>query len=428
MVTLHSGESQRIPRRIIGETIPSMTARRSASEPCCQASNIISCQPTTVDPTELGSTEDLEIELRNPTTNKVEDVVLAFANTVPPHGFHYSNAAGDEALITLNPTTQNMFGSLKTVSGRSFALEKCTNSHLWIEYNVTSFEADISVEDNSDGMRDREVDDLISNDTTTDAVYSIMFYYTPEFAQVTPDIDDFIDQALSETNQGYRNSKVKLTAIKHCVEEATIHDNTAKLLTAFTNMKSSTAALRNTADVAVLLVANWGLCGQAWGDSIRSGRTMSVTEKSCALGYYTFAHEIGHNIGLMHNPETGNGASNPGGTGHLIAAGNGKAGARTILAYHAAGHRTRVNYYSNPSVVYPATGTPTGVAGVSDNAAVLMRNRIALQRLGDESGSCKTSGCTFTDNSSRCPAWARYCNHSRYGPWMKKNCAKTCKC
>jgi hypothetical protein len=40
-------------------------------------------------------------------------------------------------------------------------------------------------------------------DNTTMVNYSIKFYYTPEFAKVTPDIPGFIAQIIAETNQGY---------------------------------------------------------------------------------------------------------------------------------------------------------------------------------------------------------------------------------
>ena len=33
------------------------------------------------------------------------------------------------------------------------------------------------------------------------------------------------------------------------------------------------------------------------------GRTVTITRKDCALGYYTFGHELGHNFGCTHNPE-----------------------------------------------------------------------------------------------------------------------------
>lgn len=62
------------------------------------------------------------------------------------------------------------------------------------------------------------------------------------------------------------------------------------------------------------------------------------------------------------------------------------------MAYNAQGHRERVNYYSNPDVVYPGTGTPTGVEGVSNNAAVITKNRFAMAALGDESSTCSSSG------------------------------------
>ena len=37
-------------------------------------------------------------------------------------------------------------------------------------------------------------------------------------------------------------------------------------------------------------------------------------------------------------------------------------------------------------MLYPVTGTPTGVAAVSDNAAVLRRNIATFAAIGDESG------------------------------------------
>ena len=62
------------------------------------------------------------------------------------------------------------------------------------------------------------------------------------------------------------------------------------------------------------------------------------------------------------------------GYGYLIEAGNNKPGVRTILAYFQAGHSQRVNYYSNPSIIYPLTGTRTGTSD-NDNAAVFVENR-----------------------------------------------------
>jgi len=35
-------------------------------------------------------------------------------------------------------------------------------------------------------------------------------------------------------------------------------------------------------------------CGIAWFDVIASGQTLGVVQRSCATGYYSFAHEIAH--------------------------------------------------------------------------------------------------------------------------------------
>ena len=77
------------------------------------------------------------------------------------------------------------------------------------------------------------------------------------------------------------------------------------------------------------------------------------------------------------------------GHGQLIEQGSASTGYRTILAYNAAGHTTRVNYYSNPSVLYPPTNTPTGLLPLSNNAAVLSLNRFIMADIGDESEKCR---------------------------------------
>merc|ERR1719228_1678821 len=163
-----------------------------------------------------------------------------------------------------------------------------------------------------------------------------------------------------------------------------------------------------------------GTCGRAYKiDAIEAGETVSVVTKSCALGYFSFGHELAHNFGCYHNRETGH--INPYysyGQGHLIEQGSASTGYRSILAYSASGHRTRVNYYSNPDVNYPTTGTPTGTppgtpsgtAG-SNNAYVLTRNRVALRDVGDESKACKGSTITpppSTTSSGEHPACKSY--------------------
>ena len=94
------------------------------------------------------------------------------------------------------------------------------------------------------------------------------------------------------------------------------------------------ADLHNCADAAVLLVEQFGsshTCGIGNVGATLDCRTLSITKKSCATGYYrldqyhllifslfillfgSFGHEIGLNFGCLHNPEVGH----EGITGHF---------------------------------------------------------------------------------------------------------------
>ena len=194
------------------------------SEACCKDENLLSCQNAMVDPQILDTKEDIMLA----------DVVLSFKSTIPPNGFVYQSPAGDEAVITFNKDTGNMFGSFKTTSGRSFAIEKCFSGHTWREFNISSFDADSSVELGLEESADRKVfesefESSGLEDTTTQATFSVMFYHTQDFQAITPDIPGYIDQVLAETNQGYANSQVPLTVTRFCIEPARHHQRDPKL-------------------------------------------------------------------------------------------------------------------------------------------------------------------------------------------------------
>ena len=68
-------------------------------------------------------------------------------------------------------------------------------------------------------------------DLTTHVSYSIKFYYTPAFASQTEEIDTFIDNIVTRTNQAYINSRVPLSAFALCKEEAVGLKETGKAKT-----------------------------------------------------------------------------------------------------------------------------------------------------------------------------------------------------
>ena len=264
-----------------------------------------------------------------------------------------------------------------------------------MEFDTAVFKPDIAIElDRPNGDLVDTVDTQETSANTSVVTYTVMFYYTTEFAEITPDIPGYIDQLLAETNQGYANSEVPLEVTKHCIEAADIDEmeDSIEMLTAFRYMKNTVTRLRHSADAAILLVKDLkNSCGIAYLNQMSTGYTLSVVQKSCALGYYSFGHELGHNMGLNHNPEVATNHFYPHGHGHLIEPGAGSTGYRTILAYSTPGHETRVNYYSNPDVKYNITGTWTGWEGVSSNAGLLRQNRRKMAGVGNESLACTLS-------------------------------------
>ena len=122
--------------------------------------------------------------------------------------------------------------------------------------------------------------------------------------------------------------------------------------------------------------------------------------KSCAIGGYTFGHELGHNFGCHHDIVSATNTYFSYGHGHHIEQGQASQGYRTVLAYTAPNHRARANYYSNPAVILPITGTPTGVEGVSDNARVITENRFAFASLGNEANTCSNGSVTTSTSTS----------------------------
>ena len=88
------------------------------------------------------------------------------------------------------------------------------------------------------------------------------------------------------------------------------------------------------------------------------------------------------------------------------------------MAYSTTGHWPKVNYYSNPDVIFPRTGTPTGFGGVSNNARVLKEMIGQMAALGDESGTCNCNCNCKCKCKKKC--------RDKKGR-KKKKCLKKCK-
>merc|ERR1711962_205050 len=243
---------------------------------------------------------------------------------------------------------------------------------------------------NPEDLRQKGIDD-----DTTIVTFSVKYYYTLDFAETFDDndgIDDFFEQLTKLTNQGYIDSKIPVRLISHCIEATNLRDvdDSSKMLETFTNMKGSPEKLRGSADAAALFVVSLDTCGRAykdgWRQGWRSGWTISVQKKKRVdESNFTFGHELGHNFGCSHDRTT-NWAPYNYAYGHFIGPTKWwRKGYRSSMAYPKAGHRHRINYFSNPDVMYK--GYPTGTEK-NNCARVIKENRFGMAALGDESKTC----------------------------------------
>merc|ERR1712002_1150373 len=350
----------------------------------CHSEDILSC---TVVQIHFAALDEQSLSLPG-------DCTVTFVDSPQEDSFYFESEDGTEATFARGKSN-NLIGNVLYSDGRDFTLEPCRafkGCHVWMEEDETHWVDEESVPETDEERKNAKVNNrqatsaLIQqgkDDSTTVVTYSVMFYYTPEFASITDDIPLFVSQVIAETNQGYINSGIPLRIRSHCIAAATLHDHPhyITMINQFSQYKPINE-LRNSADAAALLVKKFDSCGVAKTDTFESGNTVSVTMKSCALGYFSFGHEIGHNFGCTHDARQGPNRYYSYGLGKHITS---SPGVRTIMAYNAPGHRTRVNWWSNPDVKYQ--GVASGTSG-ENNARVLREHRFAFAAIGDESNAC----------------------------------------
>ena len=122
-----------------------------------------------------------------------------------------------------------------------------------------------------------------------------------------------------------------------------------------------------SADLVVLIEDMNSYCGIAWVNASDADYAFSIVSSysTCMTYYYSFAHEMGHNMGCRHNPEEDdNDTPYPYGHGYCYTVDNW----RTIMSYNN-GCLNRLRYWSNPDIYY--NSDPMGTSDEEDNARVL---------------------------------------------------------
>jgi hypothetical protein len=214
--------------------------------------------------------------------------------------------------------------------------------------------------------------------TNPNPTIDVLVVYTPlarPNAGGTVAIESLIDLAVLETNQAYINSQVAQRLRLVHQEELVGYSENGNFSTELNRLKNPSDgqidhvhALRNQygADEVGMIINGNQACGIGYLMTNLSpnfeSSAFTVTSKQCATGYYSFAHELGHNMGSHHDHANASGALYSYSYGHRTHSGAN----RTILAY-APG--TRIQYFSNPNVSYQGEllGVPEGQNGEAEN-------------------------------------------------------------
>jgi peptidyl-Asp metalloendopeptidase len=254
-----------------------------------------------------------------------------------------------------------------------------------------------------------------------------------------------VDLAVQETNQSYINSNVNQRINLVYQGEITYNEEANPDFSTTLNRLTGKAdgfmdnvhSLRDTynADLVSLFIEGTQYCGIAWMMSSVSvsfeSSAFSVVAQSCATGYYSFAHEMGHNMGSRHDTYV-----DPKNTPYPYSHGftYPAAGWRSIMAYNNAclavqQDCTRLQYWSNPTVNYG--GVAMGNASNADNHASLNNTAatVAAFRAGAASGFNKASpsnGATSQPVTNLGLSWDTSAGATQYGVCYDTSDNDTC--
>lgn len=206
------------------------------------------------------------------------------------------------------------------------------------------------------------------------AILDVLFVYSPatstRYGGVSG-VQALIQEAVASANTGYINSGVHARVrVAHSqqvafTETGSLSDALSRLAGTADGSMDEVHALRDQygADLVVLLEEDTGSCGIGYQMSAVGTAfapwAFSVVSSACVANF-SVAHEIGHNMGCLHNREdtTLTGAF-PYSYGHRLCTTDGS-GFRTVMSYNCTATSVpRVNYFSNPNITF--NGLPTGV-------------------------------------------------------------------
>ena len=218
--------------------------------------------------------------------------------------------------------------------------------------------------------------DTVASPTVADSgeEIDVLVAYTPRARSAAGNIDALIRLFLDDTNRFFSSSGIR-TRVRLVHSYRTEYTQTTQLSTDIDRLEArddgymdEVHARRNQygADLVALLVARRsdysGIANLYHGGG--GSQAFSVTAQNRSST--TFAHELGHNLGAHHDPDTDTNEGFP--YGHGLC--NSRDNWRTIMSYNFRQRcRPGAPYFSNPDIRY--RGTRTGDEQTRNNARVI---------------------------------------------------------
>lgn len=208
------------------------------------------------------------------------------------------------------------------------------------------------------------------------AVVRVLVAFSAGAANRTGDAGGLANLAIATANRGFRNSGIdmsfELAGVAY-TGMADTRDEHRDLDAIAAN--SWVANVRNDwrADVVTYVSADSGGCGLAHLNS-HQGNAFSHVDYWCFQGDNVFAHEVGHNLGAMHDPVTSGGGGGAYSYGYGYQ--NYDIRQRTVMAYDCQGSCHWAEAWSSPNVYIG--GHAMGNSWQSDNRRVLQERRFTV--------------------------------------------------
>ena len=380
-------------------------------------------QPVTVDLSLLGAIRERLVA--DPATpqhlampilgNTTLTLVISRVETAgDAHAFHGTIAGIPVSSVVLVERQGIVGGNISAVDATfQIRYRGAGYGHELRDFDQTSFRD----HDHSHAPRVPEVPDATPSDalkaTHADdgSIIDVMVAYTPAAraaAGGTAAMRTLIALGVTEANAAYANAQViQRIRLVHSMEVGYVESG---------NLGTDLARVRGTTDgymddvhaarnlYAADLVSLWievssGACGMAavmvTPSASFASAGFSVVNRTCATGYYSFGHELGHNMGLTHDVyvEPAN-AAYPYGHGYADPPHR----FRTVMAYNDACvaqgvNCTRIPYHSNPAVNY--NGSTTGNAVNANEKLALDNTRVTVANFRQSVATTAPAICTL---------------------------------